>query len=67
MATVVGGPVEIHELSVEEEAAMFDAQARRLLGMSGAEFIAAYHAGRFDDDLDSPAVMTLAMLLPLGR
>ena len=66
MATVPPSITSGHiDLTEEEAAALFDREARRRLGMSGAEFIAAWESGQFDDDPDQPAVMYLAMLLPL--
>jgi hypothetical protein len=53
------------DLTEEQAAALFDREARRYLGMSGQEFIAAWESGKFDDDPDQPDVMYLAMLLPL--
>lgn len=46
---------------------MLNRQARRYLGMSGDEFARAWHAGELDEKADSPAVMRVAMLLPLGE
>jgi len=50
--------------------AMFDRQARRLLGMSGDEFLSRLDAGAYRDEEDSPegrAAMYLAVLAPFGR
>lgn len=55
------------ELSPEEGRALFDARARQWLGISGEEFVQAWEAGEFDDDLDRPEVMQVAMLLPLVK
>lgn len=61
------------ELSVADEREarrFFDAQAWRLLQMSGDEFIRRYDAGEFAAELDGPRHRELAqlvMLLPLGR
>jgi hypothetical protein len=59
--------VEIHELTADQGRELLDRQARRYLGMSGAEFIAAWEAGKFNGRADSPAVVRVAMLLPFGR
>lgn len=56
-----------HELTDSEGRQLFDDVAREYLGISGAEFIQAWDAGQFDADADGPAVMRVAMLLPLGR
>jgi hypothetical protein len=66
MATVPPISTNGHiDLTEEEAAALFDREARRRLGMSGPEFIAAWESGQFDDDPDQPAIMYMAMLLPL--
>lgn len=57
----------VQELSAEESHAYFHSQARRLLNMSGAEFIAAYDAGKFPNPDGDGAVMQLVMLLPFAR
>jgi hypothetical protein len=61
---------EIRFLDDEESRAFFDTQARRLLGISGEEFLRRYDAGEFNGMLDDPqhrGVMKLAMLRPFGR
>jgi hypothetical protein len=55
---------EIRELSPEEWAQRVDENARKYLGMSGAEFERRLKAGEIDID-DSPAVTRIAMMLPL--
>jgi hypothetical protein len=67
MTVTADQPVELHELTEEEELKILDRQARRYLGMSGEHFIQAWNAGAFDDDPDRPEVMRLAMLLPVVR
>jgi len=67
MATTTEGPAEPRELTEQDELACFDRAARRLLGTSGEECIAAWKRGAFDDDPDRPDVMALAMLIPFGR
>lgn len=42
----------IVELTLAESQAHFDALALELLGMSGAEFVARYESGEYDDVLD---------------
>lgn len=57
-------------LTPEESRAMFDVQARTLMGMSGEEFLRRYDAGEFDavyDDPDHPEVLRLSMLIPFAR
>jgi len=66
MATVLpiasNGDIDLTE---EEAHALFDREAHRRLGMSGEAFVDAWKAGQFDDDPERPAVMYMAMLLPL--
>ena len=60
----------IRFLDDDEARQQFDRQARRLLGLSGEEFLRRYDAGEYDTDLDdrqSRAVMKLAMLTDLVR
>jgi hypothetical protein len=57
-------------LTDDESHQYFDRQARRLMNMSGEEFIRKYDAGEFDAELDGPqhrALAKLVMLLPFGR
>lgn len=56
---------DTHILTHEGALALFDEQAQRYLGMTGREFVRAWHAGAFRDD-DRPEVMRVAMLLPLA-
>ena len=59
-------------LSDEAARAAFDAEARRVLGISGAEFLRRYDAGEFaghpdtsdEADLD---FWGLVMMIPIGR
>jgi hypothetical protein len=67
MATAVKA-VDAKELTRDEGSALLDRQARRLLDMSGEEFIAAWDAGDFNGDTpERPEIVTLVMLLPFGR
>jgi hypothetical protein len=57
-------------LDDEESHQYFDRQARRLMNMSGEEFLRRYDAGEFAtprDDRQLRAVMKLAVLSPFGR
>ncbi len=63
---------EVRFLEDDEAREFFDAQARRLMGMSGDEFIRRYDDGQFNDELDQddprrPGLAQLVMLLPFGR
>jgi hypothetical protein len=54
----------------EEGRSLFDAAARRELGMSGEEFIRRWDQGEFRDALNGPEhvkLMRLVMLMPFGR
>ena len=55
--------VEVEELTEEEAWAVFDAEARRLMNMSGSEFQRLWHEGKFTGSED-PSVTRVAMLLP---
>ena len=57
-------------LTDEEARAIFDAEARRVMGMSGEEFLRRYDAGEFDDvpdDWEHMDFTALVMLIPWGR
>ncbi|MGI8646993.1 MAG: hypothetical protein DLM55_08445 [Acidimicrobiales bacterium] len=57
----------VQELSVEESAELFDAAARRHLGMSGSEFLVSWDQGRFAGEPECVEAMSVAMLIPLVR
>jgi len=60
----------IRFLDDEESRQYFDRQARRLMNMSGEEFLRRYDAGEFEAELDGPRHRQLAklvMLLPFVR
>jgi hypothetical protein len=61
------GNGKVKMLSRDEGRALFDAQARRLLDMSGQEFILAWDAGHFKGQTERPEVIEMSMLLPFGR
>lgn len=61
------GIVEIEELTVEQAHELFDGEARRLLDISGAEFLQAYHAGEIAEDPSRPEITELLFLLPFGE
>lgn len=61
MSSAVG--VELEELTEAEDWEIFDKDARRVLGISGAEFEQKWRAGDFVDS-DDPGVTGVAMLLP---
>ena len=62
----------VHWIGDEEARAIFDAEARRVMGMSGAEFLRRYDAGEFDDRPDTSAEADLdywglVLSIPFGR
>jgi hypothetical protein len=57
-------------LPSEEARALFDRQARRLLNLSGDEFLARWDGGAYRDLPDTPEGRQadyLALLIPFGR
>lgn len=57
-------------LDPAEGRALFDRQARRLLNMSGADFLRRWEAGEYRTLPDTPEarkVMRVAYLIPFGR
>ena len=58
------------ELSPERAAAFFDQVSRRIVGISGKEFLARWDAGEFRDFEDTPQgreLSYLILLIPFGR
>lgn len=67
MATIAHTPTP-KPVDEQEAFELLDKQARARLGMSGQEFIERWDAGEWDDaEPEDPAVLKLAMLLPLVR
>lgn len=59
-----------HWLTVEEERAHFDTQAREIVGLSGEEFLRRLDTGDYRDLLDDPAhadITYLALLSHIAR
>jgi hypothetical protein len=57
-------------LTPDEARAVFDADIRRLLGISGDEFLRRYDAGEiapFDDDGENARVVSAILSIPLVR
>lgn len=55
-------------LTEEEGRALFEQEARRLLGISGEEFVHHYDAGYYDDKPDvHEEVIELHLMLPFYR
>lgn len=69
MTVIASGGPEIVELDREQSASKFDLDARRLMDMSGDQFVLRYQAGEFDELLDAGdvRVIHLEMLLPFWR
>lgn len=55
--------VDIEELTEAEAWAIFDAESRRVLGLSGTEFEEKWRAGDLASS-DDPNITRVAMLLP---
>lgn len=55
------------EVSREEGLQIIDRQARRYLGISGAEFLRRWTRADYAADPDRPGVLDVAMLLPFAR
>jgi hypothetical protein len=63
----VAPPLPGREVSREEGLRMIDRQARRYLGISGAEFLRRWTRGDYAADPDQLGVIDVAMLLPFAR
>jgi hypothetical protein len=60
------GAAEVREATPEEGHALFDAAARRNLGISGTEFLRRWDGGDYTDS-DDPKVSAVAVLIPFAR
>lgn len=61
---------EIRWLNDEEAHTVFDAEARRVMGMSGEDFLRRYDAGEFNaihDNGENTDFVRLEMLISWGR
>ena len=71
MATTKREPIEgVQYISAAVEREVFDYQARKLMGMSGKEFLRRWDDGEFRHLFDKPGhedLTTLAMMMTLGR
>ena len=68
--TAPESPPKIQWLTPEEGREIFDAEARRVKGMSGEEFIRRWDAGEYDEIADTSGnlhIIGLAFLIPLAR
>lgn len=71
MSTTEREPIEgVQIISAAEAREIFDYQARKLMGMSGEEFLRRWDNGEFHDLFDKPGhekLTRLAMKMSLGR
>lgn len=58
---------EVHELSAEQGRALFDKTARKLLSISGDEFLARWDRGDYEDEQENMVITKVAMLIPFAR
>lgn len=59
--------VAVESVTVEEAHAYFDGEARRLLGISGPEFLVGVRKGVYKDRLCESGVARLLLLRPFGE
>ncbi|MFG3556519.1 hypothetical protein ACGGAQ_19260 [Micromonospora sp. NPDC047557] len=57
---------DVREATPEEGRELFDRRAKKLLGISGAEFLARWDRGEYMDAED-PKVNAVAILIPFAR
>lgn len=71
MATTKREPIDgVQYISAAEAREIFDYQARKLVGMSGDEFLRRWDDGEFRDLFDKPGhedLTHLVMMMTLGR
>ena len=71
MATTKREPIEgVQYISAAEAREIFDYQARKLVGMSGEEFLRRWDEGEFCDLFDKPGhvdLTHLVMMMGFGR
>ncbi|MGN6244531.1 MAG: hypothetical protein ACTHQ3_12800 [Motilibacteraceae bacterium] len=58
--------VEVETLTPEQGRALFEGASRRLLGVSGEEFLTAWHNGEYEND-PRAAVYELTLLVPFAE
>jgi hypothetical protein len=69
VATARQQTTDVELLTPEEARAVFDYQARQLVGLSGDEFMRRWNAGEFHEQFDLPGhedLTQLVMLMPLA-
>ncbi len=57
---------EVREATPEEGRSILDLTARRLLGISGHEFLRRWDNGVYENN-DDPSISSVAILIPFGR
>ena len=57
----------VETLTVDAGRELLDREARKYLGISGAEFLAAWDKGAYKGKADTPEVMRLVELIPFAR
>mgnify|MGYP007126066466 CR=1 FL=1 len=67
MSAIFDVDVEAVELSADEGRALFNRRCRKLLHVSGDEFLDAYDRGVAWDRWDVDKVIELSMLIPFAR
>lgn len=68
--SIASNPVDavtVDELSPAEGHALFEGECQRELGVSSAEFLAAYDSGSLPEEWDERAIQRLEFLLPFAR
>jgi hypothetical protein len=67
MATADAPAPEITELDRDAGLALVEDASRHYLGMGAREFIETWESGGFDEGVERPEVVRVALLLPFGR
>ncbi|MHB2024693.1 MAG: hypothetical protein ACYCO3_15445 [Mycobacteriales bacterium] len=62
----VEAAVATEEVSPDEGRQVLDDAARRWLGISGEEFLAAWRDGRYAEAEDQPEIAKVALLIPFA-
>ena len=58
---------KVETLTVDAGRELLDREARQYLGISRAEFLAAWDNGAYEGKADTPEVMRLVELIPFAR
>lgn len=57
----------VREISPEEGFAMFDREARRMLNISGEEFLRRWESGEYDEAPEQPGIARLVFLSEFAK